>query len=179
MTKGLKIVENLSIVAVIEGEWATLLDRRGMQIGKARILLERITGAVNPDMITRHLWDVVLRKKWFQLGARVERRAWLKNHPWHKWAANAYGSLRLRSRLGYSKPKRRAMKDPYDTHFWHQAFLRLITQYRNAFNKAKRDKWLIWTQTVSQNHRRKHKAYLEMKNNGKDNSDAKDATCTC
>lgn len=156
-------IRQVTLNAIDQGEFVTLLDRKGRQIGCRRRLTE-LEGLLDPSAIPLWQWRWAVQRMRLRLSRRNERRC---RTPWEKRTDSLAKSIGLRRRDRPYQPQGRQRFQSYPTHSWPEACRRLWTQGNNRFRRHSRDGWTRWTHTVSNNHNKRkggryaHEAYRD------------------
>jgi hypothetical protein len=144
-------VREITLHAIVEGDWLIPIDRSGNRIGK-KILASKIGGQLEPEVLADWCWLKAI--------PRIVQRALTNAHykkcdPWTTRINSLACSLRLRRRLPQSTPHTRQRFQCYSTSTWEESVHRLWEQAYNRQRKALLTGWDRWAATVSRNHNRK------------------------
>ena len=154
MNKTKTTVRDITVTAIIHGQFATLIDRHGRPL-RRNIDVSRL-GRLVDDAPLRERWawrHAIARMKACVAGRAAASISGCRN-PWQRKADNLAKSFYLRS-VDHARPRGRCRFEKYSTTTWDAAVKRLVQQGYNRFRYLNRSGWHRWSCTVSNNHNKK------------------------
>lgn len=146
-------LKTISLLAVVDGNRAWLLDQAGRPIRNA-IAFDRVTSVADSSKANRLIWSRTADRVCKSLKARVKRNLPSQKSPWMAKAETLAVSFRRRDRE-QRRPRGRCRFEVYATTTWSDAAKRMADQIRNRFRLDQRTSWDRWAFTVSNNQNKR------------------------
>ena len=146
-------LKTVSLLAVVDGNRAWLLDQAGRPIRNA-IAFDRVTSVADSSKANRLIWSRTADRISKSLKTRVKRSMPCQMSPWMTKAESLAKSFRHRGRE-QRRPRGRCRFEVYATTTWSDAAKRMADQIRNRFRVDQRTSWDRWAFTVSNNQNKR------------------------
>jgi len=142
----------LAVVAVIDGDKVTLLDRKG-RVLRDGIALSEVQVA-DRGAVECYLW-----RRWAAAADRGNSRNREEKlaDPWTRKAVTLSASFRLRRHAPPPQSNRRRFQE-YPTKTWPEAATRMWMQGHNRWRRHDRSGWVSWSHSVSSNQNKRAEA---------------------
>jgi len=150
---GLNVMEHLSVLAIVRGGRALVLDRHGRPISSRQIALDRITGEIDRGALDDWAWLDAANRMTRALVGKVSSRF---KDPWRRRAEALETSIRLRARDDQRR-RTRSTLDKFPTHTWDEAGHRMAQQGLSSYRWHSRSGWQRWAQTATNNFNRRRR----------------------
>lgn len=151
MTNVLVQIQSITVPAIVVGNRAFLIDSKGRQICRSR-LLTSFEGIADESVVVSWRWRLAVQRMKHRAQSHCGEQ---DRDPWAAKVKSLETSLRLRRTFATSRPRRRQRFEHYLTHEWPDAVHRMLEQGRNRSRRHSRDGWVRWAHTVSNNHNKR------------------------
>jgi hypothetical protein len=144
-------VREVTLHAIVEGDWLIPIDQSGNRIGK-KVRASKVGGRLESHVLSEWCWTRAIQRMLY----RALSNSYPEHHdPWTVRINSLASSLRVRRRLPQRMPHSRQRFERYSTSTWEESVHRLWEQANSRKRKALLTGWDRWAATVSRNHNRK------------------------
>jgi hypothetical protein len=144
------VVGEVKLLAVLNGQRVTLLDRTGKPVGGS-LPVTRLEGPIDSATAECHLWRLAAAR----MAATCKRQMSLRrSDAWMRRADSLAHSFRIRGR-DHRRPRTRQRFELYPTTTWPDAVHRMWQQGVSAARYHRLSGWRRWAYTVSNNHNKR------------------------